>query len=81
MYLDAEGEKIMNIAQSGYEAYCNYTGWKSVITGDPLPQWSQLPGGVVNAWFAAAKAISLKMADTYAIKESIYYDPIAPESG
>lgn len=58
MELDREGEKIMVAAQIGYEAYCNYTGWKSAVTGAPLPPWSNLPGGVANAWFATAKAIT-----------------------
>lgn len=57
MQLDKDGEKTMRLAQKAYEAYCNYTGWKSAVTGDALPQWNELPGGVINAWFAAAKAI------------------------
>lgn len=57
MQLDEKDEKIMRLAQKGYEGYCAYTGWKSAVTGDKLPPWIDLPGAVVNAWFAATKAI------------------------
>lgn len=60
MQLNTDQEKIMQAAQRGYEAYSKYTGGKSVITGDPLPEWHQLLGVVANAWFAAAKAILAK---------------------
>lgn len=55
--LDEQGEKMMRAAQAGYEAYAARAGWKSLVTGDPLPQWSQLPGSVANGWFAAATAV------------------------
>lgn len=57
MRLNAAQERVMLAAQKGYEAYSRYTGGKSAVTGDPLPQWAALPGQVTNAWFAAASAI------------------------
>ena len=57
MQLTAEQERTMQSAKKGYEAYSKHTGGKSAVTGDPLPPWEKLPGGVANAWFAAAEAI------------------------
>lgn len=57
MELDESGKKTQQLAQKAYEAYCHHTGWKSAVTGDPLPQWTDLRGGITNAWFAAAKAV------------------------
>ena len=57
MELDAEGEKTMTAAMKGYAAYAKYTGGKSAVSGEPLPNWFELPAAVKNAWFAAAKSI------------------------
>lgn len=54
MKLTETQEVTMQMAKAGYEGYAAYTGNKSVITGDTLPTWQQLPPGAVNAWFAAA---------------------------
>lgn len=58
MQLTERQEQIMRAAQKGYESYCDYTGWKSAVTGDTLPPWENLPGAVKNAWFAAATGIA-----------------------
>jgi hypothetical protein len=57
MQLTEEQELTMKTAQKGYESYCGHTGNKSVVTGDDLPKWADLPGGVKNAWFAAAEGM------------------------
>jgi hypothetical protein len=57
MQLTEEQEFTMKVAQKGYESYCRYTGNKSVVTGDDLPAWNDLPGEVNNAWCAAADEI------------------------
>ena len=57
MELSSRDERVMRLAQIGYEGYCAKTGWKSAVSGDNLPQWQELPGAVKNAWFSAAKAI------------------------
>lgn len=44
-------------AQIAYEAYCNHTGWKSLATGDNLPEWNTLPQNIRDAWEAAVDAI------------------------
>jgi hypothetical protein len=53
MELTKDQELIMLAAQKGYEGYCRYTGWKSAVTGDTLPEWENLSGTIKNAWFAA----------------------------
>lgn len=40
----------MNLAQEAYEAYANHTGWKSLATGQPLPEWEALPQAIKTAW-------------------------------
>ena len=46
---------LQTLAQTGYEGYCEFTGWKSAVTAAPLPPWKQLPDVVKNAWMAAAQ--------------------------
>ena len=52
-------EQVMVAAQTAYEAYCEYTGWKSLATGADLPKWENLPGNIKNAWFAAISSVIL----------------------
>jgi len=63
MKLSETQELTMKMAQVGYESYVAYTGNKSAVTGDDLPTWEQLPGGVVNAWFAAADGMTKFLAN------------------
>jgi len=43
----------MNLAKEAYEAYANHTGWKSLATGAPLPQWDALSEAVRSAWMVS----------------------------
>lgn len=45
-----------------YEAYCNHTGWKSLVSGADLPQWGALSPEIRTAWEAAANAVLGKAA-------------------
>lgn len=47
-------EKLARVA---YESYCNATGYKSLITGDDLPQWNCLPTAVKLAWIEVVAAV------------------------
>lgn len=40
-----------------YTAYCNTVGWKSAVSGDPLPQWDDQADVIKQAWIAAAYAV------------------------
>ena len=44
-------------AQRAYEAYCEHTNWKSLISGSPLPQCNDLKPEIQNAWRAVANAL------------------------
>ena len=62
MKLTETQQVTMDMARAGYESYTAYTGNKSAVTGEMLPTWEQLPGNVVNAWFAAAEGMTRFLA-------------------
>ena len=70
MILSEGQEFTMMVAQKGYEGYCNATGNKSAVTGDELPAWDDLPGGVINAWYSAADAMISYMATFKVVPDS-----------
>lgn len=43
--------------QIGYEAYCSFTNWKSLVSGANLPQWDKLPDNIKQAWEKAGSSI------------------------
>jgi hypothetical protein len=43
--------------QIAYEAYCEKTGWKSLVSGDQLPPFNKLVPAIQEAWAAAANAV------------------------
>jgi hypothetical protein len=43
--------------QIAYEAYCEQTGWKSLVSGSDLPQWENLFPPIRAAWKTAALAV------------------------
>lgn len=45
-----------SLGQAAYEAYCNTTGWKSLASGAPLPQWLEQREEIKIAWINAAMA-------------------------
>lgn len=49
---------MKTIGQIGYEAYCASTGWKSLVSGQPLPQWEKVAERIQSAWEAAGTAIT-----------------------
>ena len=54
--LSQMNEKVMcgkSLGQIGYEAYCSSTGWKSLISGALLPQWSEVKPEIKLAWETA----------------------------
>lgn len=44
--------------RKAYEAYRNHTGGKSLATGQPIPDWCELPSTIQEAWDAAVAAIA-----------------------
>jgi len=47
----------INLGKIGYEAYCMFSGGKSLITGATLPPFSETPEPVQKAWHFSAKKI------------------------
>jgi len=41
---------MSNHGKTGYDAYRNFSGGKSLVSGDPLPEWEALPGNIREAW-------------------------------
>ena len=48
--------KDYTLAQITYDAYCRFTGGKSLISGDKLPAFDDLRIDIRDAWYEAAKA-------------------------
>jgi hypothetical protein len=44
-------------ARKLYEAYCAAAGWKSAVSGAPLPQWADCSEAVKKCWLAAAEVV------------------------
>lgn len=55
----------MNLAQEAYEAYANHTGWKSLATGQPLPQWDKLSEAIQQAWQVSAAWVAGKVSGNH----------------
>ncbi len=43
--------------QIAYEAYCEHTGWRSLVSGAQLPDWGNLKSEIQSAWEAAAERL------------------------
>lgn len=48
---------ILSLGQIAYDAYRNHAGGVSLVSGDPLPGWDELPERIQAAWEAAADSI------------------------
>lgn len=51
--------------QIAYDAYKTATGGRSLVSGDPLPEFAQLPAPIRAAWEAAAEAVCLRYGAIY----------------
>lgn len=51
--------KLPDLARTGYNAYCNSTGGRSLVTGAPLPAFDELSDEIKLAWTASACAVAL----------------------
>lgn len=55
----------MNLAKEAYEAYANHTGWNSLATGQPLPQWDSLSAAIQQAWQVSAAWVAGKVSGNH----------------
>ena len=53
---------MSDLGKIAYEAYCENTGWKSLVSGATLPPWSELNLSIQVAWGAAASAVAKAVA-------------------
>lgn len=44
-------------ARIAYDAYRDHTGGKSLVSGQPIPGWDELPEPIQQAWEAAGSAV------------------------
>lgn len=56
-YLENRSATPEDWGQVGYDAYCMSTGGVSLVSGDTLPQWDQLPLEIRGAWINVAKVL------------------------
>jgi hypothetical protein len=63
------------LAQRAYEGYCNYSNWKSMVSGADLPTWELVTTPIQEAWKDAADAVSL------AVVESLFPEPEVATDG
>lgn len=42
---------------TAYNAYRRASHYRSLVSGDPLPEWSELPEQIQQAWASAAEAV------------------------
>lgn len=53
---------MIDLGKVAYEAYCENSGGKSLISGAPLPVWADLKPEIQSAWKAAADAVAKQLA-------------------
>lgn len=74
----------LEIARAGYAAYGEYLGWK-YQTGEPMPQFRELPENIQTAWAESVKNILQKwFADKFRpliVQESHYFEVFTNYAG
>lgn len=49
--------ELERLTRANYNGYCEKAGWKSLVTGDPLPAFENLPPAIREAWEAGTEAV------------------------
>ena len=52
---------MKTLGQVGYEMYCNFTDWKSLVSGATLPPWDQLDPQIQKAWEFSAHGVKAEI--------------------
>lgn len=52
---------MSDLAQAAYDAYCASAGGVSLVSGDQLPAFGDLPLQIQAAWDAAAQAVAREL--------------------
>lgn len=53
---------MKTLGQIAYEAYLDFSGGVSLVSGHKLPEWDQQDPKIGLAWEAAAQAVSKELA-------------------
>ena len=48
--------KLLKTAKVAYDGYRDYSNGKSLVSGDPLPEWGELPDRIKVAWMVSTRA-------------------------
>ncbi len=64
----ARKPNMESMGKIAYEAYCENTGWKSLVSGSQLsgsqlPPWCDLSLAIQSAWEAAANAVQRRCCE------------------
>jgi hypothetical protein len=54
---------IMTYGRTAYEKYAAVSDGKSLISGEPLPDWNELKPSIQRAWNAAGNAVADSLLD------------------
>jgi hypothetical protein len=49
---------VRTLGQIGYDAYRAHTDGKSLVSGQPIPEFDKLSVPIQNAWEAAGQAVA-----------------------
>lgn len=72
--------KSDELGKVGYEAYKNYTGGVSLVSGDKLPDWDSLSDQIKRAWvFASYEIVRIHESQQKSIQVHPYNAPYTPE--
>lgn len=56
-FMEKFSEPKIYWGQIAYDGYCTHTNYKSLATGQNLPQWKDLAPVIQEAWEAAADSV------------------------
>ena len=61
------------LAEIAYNAYCEHTGWRSLVSGHPLPRWPEVKPEIRAAWAVSARAVAVT------VSPSLQFSEVCPE--
>lgn len=67
------------LGQIGYEAYCDFTNWKSLISGADLPPFAELKTPIQEAWEKSGQAVAASVGRAGEITGKIPEKPYKAE--
>ena len=56
---------MKTFGEIAYNGYCEYTNWKSLISGADLPKWEAVKPEIKEAWEKAAENVISDYEDSF----------------